>query len=125
MERKQVGNSQIGAAAELVVCADLFRRGYHVFRALAPNCPCDLIAMKDGEILRVEVKSAGFVGTTGRCSIAVPVPSYGKFDLLAVVAQGQHVFYVPEMPEQPPFGADPQVYERILRGIQSAGATDD
>lgn len=47
---------------ELVVCADLIRRGYEVFRAVAGNQSCDLIAMKtiNGKVrrLRVEVKTA-------------------------------------------------------------------
>lgn len=45
----------VGALGELVVSADLMRRGYAVFRALSPSCPCDLIAMKDDKLLRVEV----------------------------------------------------------------------
>ncbi len=32
-------------------------KGYDTFRALSPSCPCDLLALKDGEVLRVEVRT--------------------------------------------------------------------
>jgi hypothetical protein len=34
---------------------ELMCRGYQVFRAISPSSTCDLLAMKDGKILRVEV----------------------------------------------------------------------
>lgn len=37
---------------------DLMSKGYHVFRALSPSCPCDLLILKDGELLKIEVKTA-------------------------------------------------------------------
>lgn len=32
-----------GAIGELVAATDLMRRGYHVFRAMSPVSPCDLL----------------------------------------------------------------------------------
>lgn len=47
-----------GAAAELRAAADLMLRGFHVYRAMSPSCPCDLVVWKaDGPVIRVEVKS--------------------------------------------------------------------
>lgn len=46
----------VGAMSEMLVCTDLLKEGYHVFRAVSPACPCDLIALKD-ETVRVEVKT--------------------------------------------------------------------
>ena len=58
MDECSVPSGTKGAAAELRVAADLMMRGYHVFRALSPACPCDLIAYRDGEPpIRIEVKS--------------------------------------------------------------------
>ncbi len=67
---------------ELVVCVDLLRRGYHVFRAVAPNCACDLLILKDGTLTRVEV-TTGYIGLKG--NLAHPVKDPNRFDLLAVV----------------------------------------
>jgi len=55
-----VGTGTQGAIGELVVCVDLLRRGYDVYRAMSPSCPCDLVAIKDGVTYRVEVKTARY-----------------------------------------------------------------
>jgi hypothetical protein len=46
-----------GALTELIVCADLISKGYDVFRAVSPACPCDLVAAKKNVLIRVEVRS--------------------------------------------------------------------
>jgi hypothetical protein len=49
----------LGAACELIVCADLLRRGFSVYRNVSPAGVTDLVALKDGRVLRVQVKSSG------------------------------------------------------------------
>ena len=39
------------------MCVDLLRKGFQVFRNVSPNGLVDLIAERDGEIWRVQVKS--------------------------------------------------------------------
>jgi len=39
----RLSSGTTGAISELVAAADLMRHGYHVFRALSPNCPSDLV----------------------------------------------------------------------------------
>lgn len=46
-----------GALAELVVAADLLRRGFEVYRAVSPAAKSDLVIVRDGRILRVQVKT--------------------------------------------------------------------
>lgn len=54
----EISSGAIGAMNELLVCADLTRRGYHVFRAVSPSAPCDLMMLSPaGDKLRVEVKT--------------------------------------------------------------------
>src|SRR4051794_26510128 len=49
----------VGAMQELLVCADLMRRGWHVFRAMSPACPADIVAYKDGDDpIRIQVRTA-------------------------------------------------------------------
>lgn len=48
----------VGAISELVVAVDLLRKGYEVFRALSVNASCDLAIIKDGVLLRIEVRTA-------------------------------------------------------------------
>ena len=46
-----------GAIGELRVCVDLLKRGYNVFRAVSPSCPCDLMVCSGEQMWRVEVRT--------------------------------------------------------------------
>jgi hypothetical protein len=46
-----------GAHAELIACAWLLEQGYEVFRNVSACGSADLIACKDGELLRIDVSS--------------------------------------------------------------------
>ena len=46
-----------GSLAELRVSCHLIGLGFHVFKNLSVNGPCDLIAVKGRRIVRVQVKS--------------------------------------------------------------------
>lgn len=70
-----------GAAGELLVAADLMLKGYDVFRALAPNAGVDLIAVKDGEFVQVEVRN----GTRHAPGAKLHCQLSGSWDVLAVV----------------------------------------
>ena len=52
------GRSDVGATSELLVCADLLGRGFEVFRAVSPSTSCDLIALKHGRCVRIQVRTA-------------------------------------------------------------------
>lgn len=45
-----------GALAELKACSWLIEQGYEVFRNVSPEGPFDLIAVKPGETIYVDVK---------------------------------------------------------------------
>ena len=86
--------STVGAISELLVSADLMKKGFEVFRALSPSCSCDLIAAKKGRLLRVEVR-------TGQYNRQEPTIYYKqtdvKGDLMAVVTlKDERVHYIPE-----------------------------
>ncbi len=73
-----------GAASELIAAAHFMKKGWYVFRAESPNCPCDIIIMRGKICLRVEVKSGTFYKSTGTPSFNKNVDP-GKFDVLSVV----------------------------------------
>src|SRR3990167_1478519 len=79
-----------GAVGELAVAIDLLKKGFHIFRALSPACPCDLIALKEGTSIRIEV-------TTGHYSpkkrIIFHRRSTERYDLLAVVTHDGRILY--------------------------------
>jgi hypothetical protein len=47
-----------GAEREAAVVSDLFKKGFEVFPAFGTGSSCDMIALKHGELLRVEVKGS-------------------------------------------------------------------
>ncbi len=79
-----------------VVSADLLRGGWEVYSALGPPCTCDLIAVRDGRMRRIIVRSAT-VNPTDRLSANLRGPRAGRFDTLALVVRGVEVVYAPEL----------------------------
>lgn len=84
---------QLGTVAELRVSADLIKLGYHVFRALSPSCPCDLVIVRGVEVLRVEVRTGRYSDGRllwARCS------RVGCHDVMAVFCDGE-ITYEPDL----------------------------
>jgi len=93
-----------GAHSELVACAWLLRRGYEVFRNVSQHGLIDLIAMKDGKTLFIDVKTASrhikygylFAPLSNTQLMAGIVPLYVLDDgdcLLGVQLQTQIKYY--------------------------------
>lgn len=83
-----------GVISEYRVAIDLLKKNYEVFRAVSPSCSCDLAILKDGKILRVEVK------TGHRTPIGAVYALNGKMDkadILAVVLP-EEIIYKPDLP---------------------------
>lgn len=85
-----LANGTVGALSELIVSADLLKKGYAVFRALSPSCFCDLIAVKDNLSYRVEVKT-GYKGESSK--ITYVRPKKEKYDVLAVYISAKDEIY--------------------------------
>jgi Holliday junction resolvase len=43
----------------MLVALDLIRKGFEIYRHLSDMAPCDMVASKEGKLLRVEVKYVG------------------------------------------------------------------
>lgn len=89
-----VPTGTVGAISELIVCQDLLKRGYEVFRAVSPHCSCDVAVLKNSALLRVEVRTA-YENKNG--TLAYPKPASSRFDILALVVKGWSVRYIPEL----------------------------
>ena len=84
-------NARLGAASELLVAADMLRLGYEVYRAFSPQAQCDLLAVKTGRVLRVEVKSVSFSRNGApKYHLAKKI---GKFDVMALVNRDGSIHY--------------------------------
>lgn len=84
--------SNIGTISELLVSADLLKKGYDVFRALSPHSKNDLVITKDDKLKTVEVKTGRFYKMTlhyKKSNIA---------DITAVVTLSDNkIFYFPDL----------------------------
>lgn len=80
-----LSHSTRGAVSELSVAADLFRHGWEVFRALAPDASCDLVAMQHGATLRVQVKTATLKDSSTFYSVDL-TKEEGRYDIVALVS---------------------------------------
>jgi hypothetical protein len=85
-----------GASSELIVSVDLLSKSYEVFRSVSPAASCDLIALKNGQTFRVEVKTGTAQGTRHR---VYPKPPTDNFDILAIVFPGAYssISYTPSL----------------------------
>jgi hypothetical protein len=93
-----ISKQNVGALNELRVSIDLLQRGYHVFRALSPACPCDLIAFApDGKALMIEVKTAYARGDKVYVPGAQKLANH-RFDILAL-ALPDRLIYQPDLSE--------------------------
>jgi len=81
-----------GAMHELLVCADLMSKGYHVFRAQSPHSPCDVIAMIDGVVYKIEI-TTGYKRNDGGYSYPKKNDRY-DYDVMAVVFHDGDVIYL-------------------------------
>lgn len=82
----------MGTISELRVCVELLSRGYHVYRAVAPNALCDLAILKDGKLLRVEV-TTGHIEFSGK--VGYPPKDKTRFDLLAITLP-EKIIFIPD-----------------------------
>jgi hypothetical protein len=83
-----------GAAAELLVCADLIFRQVNVFRSVSPSCPCDIVVQYAGRLMRVEV-TKGVRLASGKLSW--PTHDESRYDILALVFHDRQIVYIPDI----------------------------
>jgi hypothetical protein len=89
-----MASATVGAVSELIVCADLLKRGKAVFRAVSASCSCDLAILDNSGLKRVEV-TTGHLSPTGK--LMHPSKAKEKYDILAVVTMPSgSITYTPE-----------------------------
>lgn len=85
----------VGTISELLVAADLLARGWEVYRPVRPSRGHDILAMKDGAIKTVEVRSAK---RNAEGYIVYPRNDLKPADHLALVVTGEPITYRPDLP---------------------------
>lgn len=85
-----------GAVSELIASADLIQKGFEVFRSVSPTTSCDLIALRNGILFRIEVRTA-YRNKVGNLMYAKNQKP-GRMDIYAAVC-GYEVIYIPPLPD--------------------------
>lgn len=102
-----------GCQSELKVACDLSSRGYEIFVQFGV-CSCDMIALRDGRALRIEVKSGYFRGTkVGKMHCL----DNSRHDVMAIVYP-THIQYI-GLPEATWRCDDPEAPEWVTEYIGS------
>jgi hypothetical protein len=60
-----------GAHSELIACTWLLQRGFEVFRNISQHGSVDIIAIKDGRVYPIDVKTANSRGNTSKLAVGV------------------------------------------------------
>lgn len=76
-----LAKATVGTLAELRVAVDLLLKGYEVFRAVSSACSCDLAILKNGKLLRVEVKTGAYYNG----KLYANKGKIHQYDILAIV----------------------------------------
>lgn len=89
-ERQRHNPAFIGGACELVVAADLLKRGIPTYRSLTPSAAFDLVADYEGQLFRIEVRAA-----KKKDEQVVFSRPEKRYDVLALVTPDAQVIYRP------------------------------
>ena len=91
----EIPSASVGALNELLVSCDLIRRKWSVFRALSPSCPCDLVVLRNGGLLRIEVTTGSICVNK---KVSYPDHDLKKRNILATILHDGRIIYTPELP---------------------------
>jgi hypothetical protein len=86
-----------GAANELAAMLWLLRQGYDVFRNVSQHGSIDLIAVRNGEFLKLDVKGVEGFGATGLRETAVTTEQR-ELDVKILLAKSGGVFEILDLP---------------------------
>ena len=89
-----------GKINENIVAIDLLKKGFSVYLAYEDTHPLDLLAIKDNQILKIEVKT-GIVLPSGLITYAMKKSQNKKHDILAVVTNLNDIKYNPPFLDVP------------------------
>ena len=99
-----VTKGSVGAAHEMLVAADLLKRGFDVYRSVSPTAHADIIIVNGSHILRVEVTTGTPNRRPSSRPLSWPPKVASRHDILAVVTHPGVIHYLPEPPTISPSG---------------------
>lgn len=89
-----IATATVGAISELLVSVELMKRGFHVYRALSNSSYADIIAIKDGKINEIEVRTGYYYKTKTGEKVTYPNSNIGC-KLLIVITHCDNKVHFP------------------------------
>jgi hypothetical protein len=89
-----VASGTVGAIAELMVCADLMKQGYEVFRAMSPASNCDVLAIKGEVIKKYEIRTGQYYQTKNGLNLHYPRARTEGKDVIVVTHHDSKIHYI-------------------------------
>ena len=90
---KNIATGTVGAIGELLVSADLMKKGFEVYRALSPSSSCDILVLKENKMKRIEVRT-GYRSTDGK-RITTIRDNFRADHLAIVIHNTNEIIYEP------------------------------
>lgn len=98
--RLGLSGGKIGKVNEVLVAIDLIKKGWDVYTAFEDTHPFDILIMKNGQMKKVEVKSATILPSGTRVINDPKDKAHDKrIDVLASVDNFSNIVYEPEIGE--------------------------
>lgn len=91
---RHLATGTVGALSELLASADLIKNGYEVYRALSPSSSCDILALKNGEVKKFEVRTSR---RNKSGAISYPKTNIRAENIIAVILSSKEIVYIPEL----------------------------
>lgn len=88
-----------GAHNELIACAWLLKNGYEVFRNVSPHGLIDILAIKEGSLTKIDVKSSYVEENTGKIRMQYASNEQAEIGVrvLGVIAGTDEVMWADEV----------------------------
>jgi len=92
-----LSNGVVGAISELMVASDLLVKGFEVFRSVSPACSCDIVALKEGKLKRIKVRTAYRNSVSNKLYFCKNETDTLCDHYAAVIQETGEIVYVPEL----------------------------
>lgn len=94
----KLDNSSIGAASEMIVCANLLFKGFEVFKAISPSATWDLIAIKPEQPIAIKLQIKTVNRYVSNDKVSTPGTNALNYDcLVVVIPEENYIEYRPDL----------------------------
>jgi hypothetical protein len=95
-KEKGISSGTVGAIGEILVSGELMMKGYEIYRALSPSSGCDILAIKNDKILKIEVRT-GYKTIGNKIAYFEKKTKGEQFAVILYEKDNYKIHYFPEL----------------------------